>query len=690
MNLYSRAYIPFIAFLIAVMLAACTSRGAERAAQFSPDVQAQLATLQAPPGADPQVFAQLKDELARQLALKGKSVSVPPQGPENTPANVHFTDNGGGSFTLEWDYRNIGDYDQDQVVGVADITPLAMHFGHNNSDGLDEVIDVDNNGVGISDVTPIAQHFGTFFTGYSIRSDTSETGSFETSVGIMYLSEATGGTDGWKHFQYTFNPDPSLWYRVHSWDEHGGDQGQPCAPLMSGATVPAPVINSVSPTTGGAREELTMTADVTGTVADWAWDFGGGATPNTSTDASPVITLKGRGDYNASLTVANPGGSDTFNFTLSVADKWYVHKILDGAGYGRAVSAAFVGGNAKPCVAFSNDNDGSVMYARSTAIIYPTLTSDWVYMVADSSNPYVGELSLSPQNSQEPAILAFSGDKAEFISSSSIEPASGAEWSASDITVSLTGDTGSLNLLQGQLTATLHHDGALKYFEANIEHPVGPADWTPLIVHASGVINLGADAVTMQNPVNSNIYTIYRDSTSETMWLAWVDFYQRYTPASWVKIQLASGGSPGLWSAMAFDRVGSMMTFYTQKNPGDMIYWTYGIDTPALPADVVLNGQVNVDPTVYDAYEGLTAGFIDGDRWISTMRADDKSYLGIHSIPFAPATPPVSATFMVIDQPGAPTTISGGNAMLVDTGGYYVAVIYGRSDGLCCAILPLQ
>ncbi len=470
-NLYSRALLLVIATMVAVALAACTSGSMKRAdTQLTPDVQAQLAALQAPQGVDLAVFAQLKDELARQLALKGKSASTPPQGVENTPANVHFTDNGGGNFTLEWDYRNIGDYNQDKVVGVADITPLASHFGHNNADGLDAVIDVDNNGVGVSDVTPIAQHFGTFCTGYSIRSDVSETGSFDTIVEIMYMSEATGGTDGWKQFAYTFNPDPSLWYRVQSWDEHGGDAGQHCAPLQSGAVGTAPVINSVTPLYGGAREELTMSADVTGTVIDWSWDFGSGATPSISTEASPVITLKGMGDYNASVTATNPFGSDTFNFVISVADKWYVHQILDGPGYGRAVSAATIGSAVgKPCVAFSNDNDGSIMYARSTAIEYPAAASDWIYMVADNANVYTGEVSLSVLSSQEPGILAFTGDKAEYISSSAIEPVSNADWSASDITASLTGNTGSLNLLQGTLTATLHYDGALVYHEANIE-----------------------------------------------------------------------------------------------------------------------------------------------------------------------------------------------------------------------------
>jgi PKD repeat protein len=675
-----------------MLLAGCTSQTAGRAkTRLAPEVQAQVDALQTPQGVDPAVFTQLKNELVRQLAARDKTASGAPAGVENTPANVHFTDNGGGSFTLEWDYRNIGDYNQDGKVNVADITPLAVHFGHDpGTDGLDIVLHPSGAGkVGVGDITPLAQHFGTFCTGYRIWSDVSETGAFSTLIGQMYVNEGTGGTDGWKHFAYTFSPDPSLWYRTQSWDEHGGAPGQPCAPLQTGAVGNPPAINSVSPLSGGANDNVTFTADVTNTVADWSWDFGGGATPNTSTDASPAVMLAGKGDYSASVTATNPFGSNTFNFTVSVSDKWYVHQILAGASLGRAVSAASIGGDGKMCVAFSNDTDGSIMYARSTSFWYPTTSSDWVYMTADSSNVYDGNLSLSVENGTwVPAILAHTGSKAELISSSIDQPASGADWTATDITTSLTADTGSLALLQGTLTASIHYDGALVNYEAIAEFPAGPADWAPLIVDASPVVNLGADARTVYNPTNASIYSLYRDLTSDKLKLAWVPFSDRTTPAAWTKMEIASGGSPGIWSGMAFDRVGSMMAFYTQSTTDDMIYWAYGIDTPAIPADLALNGQVNVDPTVFDANEGLAVGFVEGDRWLSTLRAGDKSYLGIHSIPFAPATPPASATFEVIDQPLPPTTIAGGNAMVVNSGAY-VIVFYGRSDGMYCAVLPL-
>jgi hypothetical protein len=135
-------------------------------------VQAELQSLQAPAGADPRVFQQLKDELAFQLAQNGwRTVSAPPDPVK--PAN-DITDLGLGlvvtDWTLTWGYYNLGDYDQNGTVGVSDITPLAMHWGHAvGTDALDEVIDGDgNNSIGITDITPIAQNFTRNVAGYAV------------------------------------------------------------------------------------------------------------------------------------------------------------------------------------------------------------------------------------------------------------------------------------------------------------------------------------------------------------------------------------------------------------------------------------------------------------------------------------------------------------------------------------------
>jgi len=58
-----------------------------------------------------------------------KSVATPPTGEANRVDDLAILDNGDGTFTLTWHYRNLGDYDQDGTVAVEDIIPLAEHFG---------------------------------------------------------------------------------------------------------------------------------------------------------------------------------------------------------------------------------------------------------------------------------------------------------------------------------------------------------------------------------------------------------------------------------------------------------------------------------------------------------------------------------------------------------------------------------
>ena len=67
-------------------------------------------------------------------------------------------------------------------------------------------------------------------------------------------------------------------------------------------------------------EEVTVTAAITAfPPLTYSWDFGGGATPNTSSEASPTVVLNSSGgEFPVSLTLENPGGSDTFNFILTV------------------------------------------------------------------------------------------------------------------------------------------------------------------------------------------------------------------------------------------------------------------------------------------------------------------------------------------------------------------------------------
>ena len=58
-----------------------------------------------------------------------------------------------------------------------------------------------------------------------------------------------------------------------------------------------------------------------GTIVSWEWDFGGAATPGTSTESSPTICLNSPGIYTILLTITSPfGETSTASKTLTVYD----------------------------------------------------------------------------------------------------------------------------------------------------------------------------------------------------------------------------------------------------------------------------------------------------------------------------------------------------------------------------------
>ncbi|MCB1221518.1 MAG: hypothetical protein H7A35_06830 [Planctomycetales bacterium] len=80
----------------------------------------------------------------------------------------------------------------------------------------------------------------------------------------------------------------------------------------------APEVGSVSPSSGETGAQIQPVASVSNLVESWEWNFGGGASPNTSTEESPQITLGAEGSYSASVTALSRFGEAVFNFTLEV------------------------------------------------------------------------------------------------------------------------------------------------------------------------------------------------------------------------------------------------------------------------------------------------------------------------------------------------------------------------------------
>jgi len=350
-----RGFFPVAVIAAALVLASCGSHRSagipiQPAAGNPPSQQAlsQLDALACPEGVDAGLWDELKGALEAALRETGgagdspanrqnhgrvaratRIVSTPPTGEANCVSDLGITDNGDGTYTLSWHYRNLGDYGQDGKVGISDITPLAQHFGEiwieGEEDSLTAVIDGSGNErVGIEDVTPIAQCFNVDCAGYWIEGSDSDEGPF-SEVGTVSVDSATGASDGRAHFAHIFTPGEYSYFRVTARDA-AGTPGEP-----SNTVGLALQILSVTPTEVKEGTVVTFSAEVLGAgPLTYEWDFGGGAQYDTYTEPAPrVVLTRETGGFPASLTVTGPTGADTYPFTLSkLAREWKYEVVL--------------------------------------------------------------------------------------------------------------------------------------------------------------------------------------------------------------------------------------------------------------------------------------------------------------------------------------------------------------------------
>ncbi|MCD6282441.1 hypothetical protein J7J84_02390 [bacterium] len=200
--------------------------GGERAPVSVEDALVELEELPVPEGVDPAIFDELRQSLAEALTERSgeKHVSSEPsdEGRRVRDLTLHV-EPGGNSATLEWNYRNDGDYNQDGRVDIADIVPLALHFGEDATDpnSLAGVADGNHNGrVGMSDVTPIATNYGAEVVAYSVNYSAYEWYAYWESpfdygyIGAVELSDGLGKENGRVRFSYDLSYNASYWYRV--------------------------------------------------------------------------------------------------------------------------------------------------------------------------------------------------------------------------------------------------------------------------------------------------------------------------------------------------------------------------------------------------------------------------------------------------------------------------------------------
>jgi len=316
-------YWGFVLGGLALAVAACGQSEAVPAAAHSSQaalgtVLTELERLQPPEGVDACVFAQLKAALGQALREHStRLASAPPKGANNKVSDLVVL--AGGGLRLMWSYRNIGDYNQDGVVSISDVTPLAIHYLATVAvpNSIEDVVDGNRDGVvNISDITPIAINFGVNCSGYALQN--SPTGEPSGPGWSTYLTVPLGQAAGIGRlvFDLTAEPGEYEYYRVVPYDNENV-LGEP-SNAVHFAPQP-PVVTAVDPLGGLTGTQITFSVSATGTPPlTYTWDFGGGAVPNQTTGAHPAVTLGAPGEYAASVQAANDYGQSDYPFTLTV------------------------------------------------------------------------------------------------------------------------------------------------------------------------------------------------------------------------------------------------------------------------------------------------------------------------------------------------------------------------------------
>lgn len=200
------------------------------------DAMCDLQSLTTPDGVDQALFQTLLDELARQLtaAFESKHLSKLPVGNADRVGDLAISENEDKTFTLSWHYRNPGDYDQNGIVNVSDITPLAMHFGERvpasdtDLNSIQAVIDGSANGIiDIADITPIATNYFSEIKAYEVEKSQPVTAAFEDTA-VVSLEDSAG--DGRKLFTYHIALARRAQFRVVARDS-SGNVGNPSEPV---------------------------------------------------------------------------------------------------------------------------------------------------------------------------------------------------------------------------------------------------------------------------------------------------------------------------------------------------------------------------------------------------------------------------------------------------------------------------
>jgi len=266
---------------------------------------AEITSAPAPSGMEPLLWQKLTAELARVLGARASLPVIPQRSPAGTRALLKSASTppfGEGSATtlnyvvstsvLSWEYYNQGDYDQNGEVNIADLTPIALHFGETGpfpSYSLLSVIDGDVNGeINLADVTPIGLNFRNRVGGYRLY-QAADLGGYPAApdqpngagaklISTFSLPSAAGATGRLSMLTQVVPTPYTQWYWVRPFDSaQDGTPSNNVSVIAPENLAPTAKIGNVpaTPTLAHIVWSGSASKDTDGTVVRYEWDFDG-------------------------------------------------------------------------------------------------------------------------------------------------------------------------------------------------------------------------------------------------------------------------------------------------------------------------------------------------------------------------------------------------------------------------------
>ncbi|GEM_PF-2835096 len=324
-----------------------------------PAFEAELAVLSCPEGVDPALWLSLKDEFRSVMGriTSGRAAAVAPETELSAVNDFKVIALPTGIARLEWTYRNQGDYNQDKLVAVTDLTEVGRYFEVGQDDtGWEtaQLADGNNDGrVTVSDITPLGVNYERRVEGYRVYAGTTPgvAANWEALADLPFADGAVPEGDQRLSFEYVVDdPVDQSFYRVVPYDgEHEGIAGN------------AAQFNTVAPMVSVQVPEVMQGGEEAQWIAEWVqgtppyeitWEFGGGADdigPIEVQGSSSEIETYGADVQDVLMINDDPLDSANYSYTVTVTDDYGLT--------GTAVGEYTVGPNPSPQITVTVPDD---------------------------------------------------------------------------------------------------------------------------------------------------------------------------------------------------------------------------------------------------------------------------------------------------------------------------------------------